>query len=192
MIVKGHDFPKVTVVGILLADMGLFSNDFRSGERTFDLLTQATGRAGRGDLPGYSVIQTYKPDHYVVATAANQDYAQFYSFEMAYRRLLGYPPVMQMMGILVTSKNEEAVQKAAERIAEEIKQIGAPEEVMVTGPAKAVIYKISEVFRRAIYVRAKNEAFLSGLPEQLKPILEQEFTENGVEAGFDLAPMYIL
>jgi len=192
MIVKGHDFPKVTVVGILLADMGLFSNDFRSGERTFDLLTQATGRAGRGDLPGYSVIQTYKPDHYVVATAANQDYAQFYSFEMAYRRLLGYPPVMQMMGILVTSKDEEAVQKAAERIAEEIKQIGAPEEVMVTGPAKAVIYKISEVFRRAIYVRAKNEAFLSGLPEQLKPILEQEFTENGVEAGFDLAPMYIL
>ena len=121
MIVKGHDFPKVTVVGVLLADLGLFDSDFRSGERCFDLLTQAAGRAGRGERPGHVVIQTYRPEHYVIQTAEAQDYLQFYTYEMAYRRLLGYPPVTHMLGILIAAKDEKAAVAYSEALAERLK-----------------------------------------------------------------------
>ena len=91
MIVKGHDFPNVTLVGVLAADMSLYSDDYRAGERTFQLLTQAVGRAGRGEKKGEAVIQTYSPEHYAVVTAAAQDYAAFYEEEIQYRSLMGYP-----------------------------------------------------------------------------------------------------
>ena len=89
MIVKGHDFPKVTLVGILAADLSLNASDYRAGERTFQLLTQAVGRAGRGVLPGEAVIQTYQPDHYAITCAAAQDYKSFYEEEILYRELSG-------------------------------------------------------------------------------------------------------
>ena len=123
MIVKGHDFPNVTVVGVMLADLGLFDSDFRSGERCFDLLTQAAGRAGRGERPGHVVIQTYRPEHYVIQTAETQDYHQFYTYEMAYRRLLGYPPVTHMLGILMAAKDEKAVVAYSEALAERLKAL---------------------------------------------------------------------
>ena len=99
MIVKGHDFPGVTLVGILAADMSLYGDDYRSGERTFQLLVQAAGRAGRGNLPGEVVIQTYSPEHYSIVNAAKQDYESFYEEEISYRRL-GYPPAAGLMAIL--------------------------------------------------------------------------------------------
>ena len=92
MIVKGHDFPGVTLVGILAADASLYAPDYRSGERTFQLLVQAAGRAGRGKKPGTAVIQTYTPEHYVVKASAVQDYLEFYRQEMGYRKLMKYPP----------------------------------------------------------------------------------------------------
>ena len=191
MIVKGHDFPKVTVVGILLADMGLFAGDFRSAERTFDLLTQAAGRAGRGDLTGKVMIQTYKPDHYVIETAAGQNYDAFYDFEIAYRRLLFYPPVMQMLGILLTCADESVLIRQADRIAGLLREEAGKEKLMVTGPARAAIYKISDVYRRAIYIRAESEEQLSRIPERLQKENEQ-LQEEGVEIHFDLAPMHVL
>ena len=191
MIVKGHDFPKVTVVGILLADMGLFAGDFRSAERTFDLLTQAAGRAGRGDLTGKVMIQTYKPDHYVIETAAGQNYDAFYDFEIAYRRLLFYPPVMQMLGILLTCADESVLIRQADRIAGLLRKEAGKEKLMVTGPARAAIYKISDVYRRAIYIRAESEEQLSRIPERLQKENEQ-LQEEGVEIHFDLAPMHVL
>ncbi len=108
MIVKGHDFPKVTLVGVLAADMSLYANDYRAAERTFQLLTQAAGRAGRGELAGKVIVQSYQPDHYAIQTAARQDYGAFYDEEIAYRRLLAYPPVAHMMAVQITSKSEEA------------------------------------------------------------------------------------
>ena len=98
MIVKGHDFPNVTLVGILAADMSLYTDDYRSGERTFQLLTQAVGRAGRGDKKGEAVIQTYSPDHYAIATSAAQDYEAFYEEEIRYRTMMGYPPARKSSG----------------------------------------------------------------------------------------------
>ena len=97
MIVKGHDFPKVTLVGALAADMSLYTDDYRSGERTFQLLTQAAGRAGRGDRPGEVVIQTYDPEHYAIEASAAQDYEAFYEKEIRYRSLMGYPPVENLI-----------------------------------------------------------------------------------------------
>ena len=100
MIVKGHDFPAVTLVGVLAADLSLSMSDYRAGERTFQLLTQAEGRAGRGTLPGEAIIQTYRPEHYSIQQAAKQDYEAFYEEEILYRELLEYPPAGHMLTIL--------------------------------------------------------------------------------------------
>ena len=111
MIVKGHDFPNVTLVGVLAADMSLYTDDYRSGERTFQLLTQAVGRAGRGDRPGEAVIQTYSPEHYAVVKAAAQDYEAFYAQEISYRELMGYPPVEHLLAVLVSCGDGNSLTK---------------------------------------------------------------------------------
>ena len=107
MIVKGHDFENVTLVGAVNADMGLFSNDYRAAERTFDLLVQASGRAGRGDKKGHVVIQTYQPEHYALMASGKQDYELFYNTETAYRKLAGYPPFLNMFSMMIISRDEK-------------------------------------------------------------------------------------
>lgn len=116
MIVKGHDFSNVTLVGVLAADMSLHVNDFHAAERTFALLTQAAGRAGRGKLPGNVVIQTYDPDHYAIRTAKEQDYEAFYDKEIEYRRLMHYPPVWNMLLVHVTSPDESECGSMAQQV----------------------------------------------------------------------------
>ena len=106
MIVKGHDFPNVTLVGVLAADLSLYVSDYHAAERTFQLLTQAAGRAGRGEKPGEVIIQTYNPEHYSVICAKNQDYNQFYEEEIFYRQAMRYPPVWHMLVVLCASKEE--------------------------------------------------------------------------------------
>lgn len=113
MIVKGHDFPNVTLMGIMAADMSLSVNDYRAGERTFQLLTQAAGRAGRGKRPGEVVIQTYQPEHYSILHAAAQDYEGFYEEEILYRQLLSYPPVSHILAVQVTSLTEKGGEELA-------------------------------------------------------------------------------
>ena len=114
MIVKGHDFSKVTLVGALAADLSLYASDYRCGEQTFALLTQAAGRAGRGQLAGNVVIQTYQPDHYSIRTAATQDYVSFYRQEMAYRRLLGYPPAVALLTVQMACPAEGTLARTAD------------------------------------------------------------------------------
>ena len=123
MIVKGHDFPKVTLVGILAADMSLHAADYRAAERTFQLLTQAAGRAGRGKLAGEVVIQTYQPENYAVIHAANQDYEGFYEEEISYRELMLYPPVANMMGVLVMSEDELTGIEHAKELSDNLKSL---------------------------------------------------------------------
>jgi len=112
MIVKGHDFPNVTLVGILAADMSLYASDYRAAERTFQLLTQAAGRSGRGAIAGEVIIQTYTPEHYSIITAQSQDYKAFYEQEIMYRTLLNYPPVCNMLLVKLSSKDEKALEIA--------------------------------------------------------------------------------
>lgn len=116
MIVKGHDFPAVTLVGVLAADLSLYAGDYRASERTFQLLTQAAGRAGRGAEAGTAVIQTYSPDHYSVQAAAAQDYGSFFEQEMAYRNLMGYPPAAHLMALYLTCREEELLLAGSERV----------------------------------------------------------------------------
>ena len=113
MIVKGHDFKDVTLVGIIAADLSLYASDYRAAERTYELLAQAAGRAGRGSKPGEVVIQTYNPEHYSVVAAAKNDYKEFYDQEIAYRRMMQYPPCSNILAVLMTSKKEEMASKAS-------------------------------------------------------------------------------
>ena len=126
MIVKGHDFPNVTLVGVLAADLSMFSGDYLAGERTFQLLTQAVGRAGRGTKPGLAIIQTYQPDHYAVTCAANQDYESFYRQEIVYRKLMKYPPAGHMMAVVVEHEDEITAREGAMILAEAIKDETVP------------------------------------------------------------------
>jgi len=152
MIVKGHDFPNVTLMGILAADMSLYSSDYTASERTFQLLTQAAGRAGRAGKDGEVVIQTYTPEHFAVECAAKNDYTAFYEQEIAYRNLLGYPPSRHMMKILVSSASEMDMDKAADCIKSAIDKEDI-EGLMCLGPVSQGIYKIKDIYTKVIYVK---------------------------------------
>ncbi len=156
MIVKGHDFPKVTLVGIIAADLSLYAGDYRAAERTFCLLAQASGRAGRDKLAGDVVIQTYQPDHYSIVAAATEDYEGFYKQEMAYRRLLRYPPAAHVLAVLVQAEEENTAKKAALRIAGVLQAAKCPEEGFgtVSGPVPAGLAKANDMYRFLIYVKS--------------------------------------
>ena len=154
MIVKGHDFPGVTLAGILLADMSLYAGDYRAAERTFQLLTQAAGRAGRGDVPGNVVIQTYQPENYAVQYASAQDYEGFYKEEMNYRSLLLYPPAAHMLCVQLQSDDEDRAEGFAGRLRELF--VRDDPEVLVIGPAKGSLTKIRDQYRYVIYIKDVN------------------------------------
>ena len=155
MIVKGHDFPGVTLVGILLADLSLYAGDYRAAERTFQLLTQAAGRAGRGEVPGSVVIQTYQPENYAVQYASNQDYEGFFEEEMHYRSLLLYPPAAHMLCVQIQSPDEDKAEGFAGRIRELFMRDDP--EAFVIGPAKGSLSRIRDQYRYVVYV--KNEKY---------------------------------
>ncbi len=190
MIVKGHDFPRVTVVGNILADLSLFDGDYESSERTFDLLTQAAGRAGRDELPGQVVIQTYQPEHYAIEAAAKQDYKSFYEYEMSYRRLLHYPPVYELMCVCISSEKEMPLIELSDELAKKVRE---EMDVDVVGPAEAYIYRINNVYRRVIYIKSDVYNKLT----EAAGILQKEFdtkTENAgdIDIQFDFNPMRII
>lgn len=188
MIVKGHDFARVTLVGILAADMSLHAGDYRAGERTFQLLTQAAGRAGRSALPGEVVIQTYQPEHYAVVHAANQDYEGFYEEEISYRDLMGYPPVAHMMAVLVLAEDAMTGAEHARELAEQAKRQSGGRHPVIIGPTEASIGKISDVYRYIFYIKHRDYEVLT----QIKDTLEQTIHArqwNADSVQFDFDPM---
>lgn len=188
MIVKGHDFPKVTLVGVLAADMSLYANDYHASERTFQLLTQAAGRAGRGLIPGEVVIQTYNPEHFSVVSAQKQDYLDFYEQEITYRSLLGYPPVANMMAILLVSHKEEEADLAAEKLVQVIKEDKNPY-VQVIGPVNASISKINDIYRKVIYCKHQQYDVLVQIKDRLEQMLFEQEAYKQVNVQFDFNPM---
>lgn len=173
MIVKGHDFANVTLVGILAADMSLYSGDYKASERTFELLTQAAGRAGRAEKSGEVVIQTYSPDNYAIYMGAAQDYKSFYEREMDFRRLLGYPPAMNMLGILFSSEDEKHLFEQC-KIISELMDKNLPEKTVKIGPSNAPIGRINDRYRKVIYVKSEKYTDLTGI----KDIIEKYYEEN--------------
>lgn len=172
MIVKGHDFPNVTLVGVLAADLSLFSGDFHASERTFQLLTQAAGRAGRGHLAGAAIIQTYQPEHYSVTAAAAQDYESFYRQEILYRNLLGYPPVYEMLTILVTSKAEAQAALGIRLLHEAISKWYPDNLLMQIGPADAPVSKINDVYRKILHLKHQDREFLVAVKDKIENYID--------------------
>ncbi len=184
MIVKGHDFPGVTLVGILAADLSLNANDYRAGERTFQLLTQAAGRAGRGDRPGEVVIQTYRPEHYSIVRAAEQDYGKFYEEEIIYRELASYPPAAHMLAIVIGAATAEAGKGLGEELTGAIRDSGSP--VRIIGPAEAAVTKIKDVFRFVLYIKHADYQELIKVKDVVEAkINNQESRRESVQFDFD-------
>ncbi len=191
MIVKGHDFPNVTLVGILAADMSLYSNDYRAGERTFQLLTQAAGRAGRGAKKGEALIQTYSPEHYAIVTAAAQDYETFYEEEIHYRELMGYPPVDNLLAILVSCEKEALLETGCKYLKEFAVRIRGAEEVAIIGPASPGIGKINDVYRKVLYLKTEKYDTLIKMKNKLEQYIEVNPGFNPMRIQFDFNPMHI-
>ncbi len=215
MIVKGHDFPQVTLVGVLAADLSLSVSDYHAGERTFQLLTQAVGRAGRGVLPGEAVIQTYQPNHYAVVRAAGQDYEGFYQEEILYREIMGYPPASHMLAVQIFAKEESRGSSLAGHLAETVRKsfpevvgecrdnaVGKGERqhgtqdkavcgIQLIGPAPAAIGRINDIFRFVFYIKCPKYAKLI----QIKDKLEEEWKLHPSQdemIQFDFDPVNIL
>ena len=184
MIVKGHDFKNVTLVGVLAADLSLFAPDYRAPEKTFQLLTQAAGRAGRGDKPGTVVIQTYKPDHYAIEHSLNQDYVGFYNEEIGYRELMDYPPSAHMLSVLITGASEDGCKSLSKDMAELIRK---SYNILVIGPAPASISKINDVYRYGFYMKAKDYDMLVKLKDCLETYLSNR-PQSKENVYFDFDP----
>lgn len=190
MIVKGHDFANVTLVGVLAADMSLHVPDFHASERTFQLLTQAVGRAGRGSRPGQAVIQTYDPDNFAILAAKAQDYEMFYKKEIAYRKMLSYPPIWQMLLVHLTGSKEEQTTEAARFLAEYIRQkINLPKaSILLVGPADASIAKISDIYRKVIYMKAPEYRTLVALKDFMEQVIRHHDFFSMVSVQYDFNP----
>lgn len=162
MVTKGHNFPRVTLVGIVSADNLLFMNDFRSGERTFSVITQVAGRAGRGDFPGRAIIQTFDPSNEIFSLCASQDYEKFYESEIAMRRTFVFPPFCDMAMISLSSPEETALSDFSANLAADIKKTSKEDfsdvPLIIYGPFDAPVYKIGGKFRKQIMIKHKNTA----------------------------------
>ena len=186
MIVKGHDFPNVTLVGVLAADLSLSVGDYRAGERTFQLITQAAGRAGRGTLPGEVVVQTYQPEHYAIIHAGQQDYLSFYEEEILYRKMMQYPPSAHMLAVQMFGRNEAEALQVGKRLAELVKGMNPAQESIRN--QLQVIGKIEDIYRVVFYVKHKDYSRLV----QVKDVLEEKIHESNVSrvsVQFDFDPM---
>lgn len=172
MIVKGHDFPDVTLVGALAADLSLNVADYRCAERTFQLLTQAVGRSGRGTKPGEAIIQSYHPDHYSIQTAAAQDYEAFYQEEMAYRMLMDYPPAAHMLSVLVSGENEELLEQGMDYLAKFVERIASRYRIPVIGPAYAAVGKVNDIYRKVLYLKHRDERILQDIKDKTEKYIK--------------------
>ncbi len=185
MIVKGHDFGNVTLVGALAADMSLNIPDFRSGERTFQLLTQAVGRAGRGEAEGMAIIQTYEPEHYAIIESMKQDYEAFYDKEIMYRNLMNYPPCAHMLLMTIQSEDLEQAEGLANALHDRLKE-HFPDAKML-GPQDALIAKINDIHRKTIYIKDSSYELLVSIKDVADEFLlnNTRFPKGHVYFDFD-------
>jgi primosomal protein N' (replication factor Y) len=189
MIAKGHDIPNVTLVGIVNADLGLGLPDFRAAERTFQLLTQAAGRAGRGETPGIVLIQTINPDHYAIQCAAEQDYEKFYRKEIEFRRLMYYPPFGALANIIVRSTNEEDALARSAALGRLLNP--APEGVRVMGPAAAPVLRVKSEYRYQMLLKTASRKRLGEVLAEVRRFAAAE-KWGPANLAIDVDPMTLL
>ena len=184
MIAKGHDFPRVTLVGIVLADVGLSMPSFRSSERVFQLITQAIGRSGRSDLSGKAIIQTYLPNHYSILLASKQNYDAFFNYEMRIRHIQQYPPFSFLLSIEVSAKNEEYVILAANDIVNNLNS-KLKDEATILGPVAPYIAYQNNTYKRLILIKYKNS---DKIKQEINKLLETFKFNNVVNVKINVDP----
>lgn len=189
MIVKGHDFPNVTLVGVLAADLSLYVSDYHAAERTFQLLTQAAGRAGRGEKPGEVIIQTYNPEHYSVICAKNQDYNQFYEEEIFYRQAMRYPPVWHMLVVLCASKEEAEAYACAKELADTMEKVQADKKLQMIGPADAAVARVNDIYKKVLYFKHPDYGVLIQIKDKVEQLMEEKQGVRNVSVQFDFDPV---
>ncbi len=189
MIAKGHDIPNVTLVGVVSADVGLGLPDFRAAERTFQLLTQAAGRAGRGELPGIVLIQTINPEHYAVRFASEQNYEGFYRKEIQFRKLMRYPPFSALANVLVRSQKQEEALEMSTELGRRLDP--APEGLKVLGPAEAPVPKLKSEFRYQLLLKAADRKKLNETLRELRRFAH-EHQWNPTALVIDVDPLTLL
>jgi primosomal protein N' (replication factor Y) len=188
MIAKGHDFPRVTLVGVIDADVGLGLPDFRAAERTFQLLTQVAGRAGRAQLAGEVILQSHLPDHYALRLACAQDYEAFFEREMEFRRTMGYPPVTALLNLVLRARDAPAAATAAEAIGRRLRD-AAGGRYRVLGPAKAPLAKLRGEHRYQILLKGQRPA----MREAVRAALVAQYGEvRWPGIAVDVDPMTVM
>jgi primosomal protein N' (replication factor Y) len=185
MIAKGHDFPSVTLVGVVSADVGLGLADFRAAERTFQLLTQVAGRAGRGDVRGEAIVQTLYPDHYSIRHACRQDYAAFFEDEIRFRRAMRYPPAVALVNVVVKARTRGAAMADAADLARALR--GRSAAYCVLGPAPAPLGRLRGEHRAQLFLKSTNRR---AMREALDAVLEA--FPDGRRVTVDVDPMTVL
>jgi primosomal protein N' (replication factor Y) len=190
MIAKGHDFPGVRLVGVVLADIGLHLPDFRAAERTFQLLTQVAGRAGRDRAPGRVLIQTFTPDHYAVRPVRTHDFETFYAEELRHRAALAYPPFGRLVHVLVSAEDEGAARAAADSLAAAVRSDPAARGVEMLGPAPSPLARLRGRYRFQLLVKAHSASPLRRAAERL--VRTSGALPDGVAASVDSNPMNML
>ncbi len=186
MIAKGHDFPNVTLVGVIWADGGLSMPDYRAAERTYQLLSQVTGRAGRGEKPGRVIVQTLRPDHYAIVLAQQHDYASLYQKEMEIRKNPMFPPYLRLVNVKISGSNESQVQYSAGKIAE-LCRLHLAKGMEVLGPAPAPIDRLRDRYRWQILLKGQQSSLLH---DQCRKILENQSSimKGDVRVAIDIDP----
>ncbi len=197
MVAKGHDFPNITLVGILCADLSLSFPDFRSGARTFQLLAQVAGRAGRGERPGKVILQTYNPDHFSITSARAQDFKSFYAREIKFRKSLKYPPFTRFVQLKISGKEPGKVRDHARVLGEHCRRLIAGNQaynrsIEVMGPIEAPMARIAGQYRWQILVKSGSAAALHGLVRALRFECSSEFSRPYARVGIDVDPVFMM
>jgi len=195
MVTKGLDIPNVSLVGVILADSMLFADDFRANERTFAMLTQVVGRAGRSHKPGRAVIQTYNPDNNILKLSKNQDYKAFFNEEILFRKMMKYPPFCDIYQIIFSGADEESVKNAAFTICEELKKqlISIQRKnVILYNPSSSAIFKINNKYRYKIIMKCKDDSVLRNILKELQISFYKEKAMKDISMIIDLNPQIIL
>ncbi len=197
MVAKGHDFPNITLVGIICADLSLSFPDFRAGERTFQLLAQVAGRAGRGDRPGKVILQTYNPQHFSISAAKQQDFISFYQQEISFRKALNYPPFSRMIQLKLSGKDPQKTKNHARLLGDQCRALitthaDSYQSVEIMGPIEASLTRIARRYRRQILLKGSNARALHQFMNQLLADNPACFTRHHVQVAIDVDPFFMM
>jgi primosomal protein N' (replication factor Y) len=197
MVAKGHDFPDITLVGIICADLSLSFPDFRAGERTFQLLAQVAGRAGRGAQPGRVILQTYNPEHFSIRAARDQDFEAFYAQEIGFRQALGYPPLARMIQLRISGRDAQRTRRLAEALGEHCRSLKALDSerfgaLDIMGPIEAPLSRIAGHYRWQILLKCVHGASLHRFMDRLISDHPQAFAARSGHVAIDVDPLYMM